>query len=221
MAAGGWRTRLAVAAVLVVLGVLGGGPALAGDGFYANFSVEGVFVTDRDITGPTSTRLPAGGLGATVDTGYGGGFALGYDFGTLRLEGEMRFAQSGLDRLTSAAGAALTGDGTVQSLSYMANAHLDFPLGPVVFSVGGGAGIAIVSYENTDLGGTPLVDDGDGVPAYQALAGLEYPLGPRFSLLVGYRYFVTGDLNLEDVDGRRLSADYESHSARIGLRVRF
>lgn len=55
--------------------------------------------------------------------------------------------------------------------------------------------------------------------AYQAMAGVGYPMSDSTEIRGGYRYFATGDGEFEDVSGIR--ASYGTHSFEAGVVFRF
>ena len=73
--------------------------------------------------------------------------AVGYDFGDFRAEGEVAYRFNDWDDATIFGFAPTSSvDGDFQSLSLMANAIYELPVGDVVsFYVGAGAGIAAVA----------------------------------------------------------------------------
>ena len=153
----------------------------------------------------------------------------GYDFGFLRLEGELSYRHAGIDKVTS----NLTGerfrnvDGDVGVFATMFNAYFDMHNpSRVTPYVGGGIGFATVHISNTNgigniQGYTPLYDESnDTVFASQIGAGLDIAINSRYSLDIGYRYFVTEKANL---DGDIISSNlkFESHNALVGFKFKF
>lgn len=177
------------------------------DGLRTKYRVEAV----RVQTVPTGNGL----LGQTVtssDTVYGSGFTspykkdvdvdaiAGYQFGFLRIEGELGYKRASLKRVTvnpllltdlnTAPISGVTSDSfafprRTTVLSAMANALLSTNVGGR-FRIygGGGAGGARVK----SLG------DRDRVFAYQLVAGVAAPLSANVELGLKYRYFQTANL---------------------------
>lgn len=152
--------------------------------------------------------------------GYALSGALGLDFGILRLEGELFYNVYSLDAIEDA-GVDADADGAFETLAGMGNLFVDLPLAAVTPFVGAGIGYADVKADNFETGGVPLVDDSDTVMAWQLRAGMAFSLFPMTDMTVGYRYFVTDDLemrnSLGDVDVEKL----KSHIFELGLRFTF
>ncbi|MHB8908631.1 MAG: outer membrane protein [Syntrophales bacterium] len=164
------------------------------------------------------------------DTGINIGGAAGFDFGYLRVEGELSYKgadmSSIVEKNTQTRFANV--DGRVGVLAMMGNAFLDLRNpSPVTPYIGGGVGFANVRLTNTDgtdtrTGSrTRLYDsDDDTVFAYQAGAGLEIAFTQRLSLDVGYRYFGTAKAKFNR-HSTEADLKFESHNASVGLRFKF
>lgn len=166
------------------------------------------------------------------DPGINIGGTGGYDFGFLRLEGELSFKYSEINRITDTADGFRFGnpDGNIGVFAMMGNAFFDLHNpGPVTPYVGGGVGFATLHLSDTF--GTDVTtsgperiflypEDDDMVFAYQAGAGVGIALNRRLTLDIGYRYFGTSRARFGDgFDTADLR--YESHNAAVGLRVKF
>jgi opacity protein-like surface antigen len=163
------------------------------------------------------------------DPGVNIGGTGGFDFGFVRLEGELSYKHGEMTSITDRdTGDRIRNvDGSLGALAMMFNGffdlHNDTPVTPYL---GGGIGFAALHLSDTfgtDALGRGLVytEDDDTVFAYQAGAGLEIALNRMLSLDVGYRYFGTSkarfdsDLNFTD------ELKFESHNGAVGLRVKF
>ena len=123
---------------------------------------------------PPKTLVEAGVSEALVDS-LGYGFQNGF-----RTEAEFGYRNNDFEDF----------DGDATALSLMANLFYDFNRdGNWHPYLGVGVGGAQVS---VDGGSGPITfdDDDDTVLAYQALAGIAFPISDRLQLDVGYRYFV-------------------------------
>ena len=157
------------------------------------------------------------------DTGWGIGLAGGYDFGTYRLELEVPYRSTDVDKFTDSTGStSLSGD--VSSTALMVNAFYDFRMisPAVVPYLGAGIGAAYVTADVSDDVGQVL-DDDDTVFAYQFIAGVAFPVSKQLAIDVNYRYFATDDPNFEISNSGGLSGDaeYSSHNVFVGLRFNF
>jgi opacity protein-like surface antigen len=162
------------------------------------------------------------------DTGaYGGGTA-GFDFGLLRLEGEISYRHSDIKSITDQSDGFQfqNVDGNLGALTFMANAFVDLHNpSPITPYFGGGAGFAVLNLSDT-IGGAPaqvlLYPNGsETVFAYQVGAGIEIALNRMFSLDLGYRYFATDKASFEANSISTTNLKLESHNAMVGLRMKF
>jgi opacity protein-like surface antigen len=223
------KLLLATAAAVVIAT-----PAAAKDNS-GYVGIEGGVLIPRDndadlIVDYSTTQDPAAPvlpvpLDTTFDNAFGVDYKLGYDldliagydFGMLRVEGELGYKRASLDDFEiddsdiAALNAALNRpsvapdpgapglpaltstdfdlSGHVTVLSGMVNALLDFgdEAGFGAYA-GGGFGRARVK----------LLGDSDNAWAWQLIAGLRYAISPNIDVGLKYRYFQTGNVNLGD-----------------------
>ena len=158
------------------------------------------------------------------DTGWLAGAAAGYafDFG-LRAEAEVAYRMNDFDRLEFFV--YDTGlDGDVSTLSLMGNLWFEAPLTTALRPfVGAGVGMAQVSLNDVEAGGTAFVDDSDWVFAYQVGGGLAYRFMPGWDVTAEYRYFATdeAEVELEGPGAGDGEYEYSSHSVLLGVRYTF
>src|ERR1039457_4805162 len=141
------------------------------------------------------------------DPGINVGGSGGFDFGYVRLEGELSYKHSEISTVNDQTNAVHYGnvDGHVGVFAAMFNGFLDLHNNtPVTPYLGGGIGIARLHLNKTDgissISGsrTRLYDSDDySVFAYQAGGGLEVALNRMLSLDLGYRYFGTSKAHFE------------------------
>jgi opacity protein-like surface antigen len=87
--------------------------------------------------------------------------------------------------------AAASGSGSVRTFALMANAWFDFPVEGFTPYIGGGVGYASNEVEHG------LVMNGNtGGFAWQVGGGVNFPIGEKTHLGVGYRYMDAGDVEL-------------------------
>ena len=228
-----YRRPTSVIALLAPLS-LGAGTAMAMDGFHG--SITGALALPNDSQISNST----GGQRASTDLELDNGFALlaaaGYSLTNgLRTEIELGWRRFATDRFkgvsvsdgdltVSQSSFRLPIDGNFSTVSLMANAIFGYRLGPVQPYVGGGLGLAMHTAtwdeQVLSVGGDtyPIeeTDESDTVLAYQAVAGIGYPLSDTTELRLGYRYFGSGEA---DFDGAR--ASYGTHNFEAGVLFRF
>ena len=156
----------------------------------------------------------------------------GFDFGFVRLEGELSYKHGEMTSITDRdTGVRFRNvDGSLGVLAMMFNGffdlHNDTPITPYF---GGGIGFAALHLSDTfgtdtsGTGGQSLLyyEDDDTVFAYQAGAGLEIALNRMLSLDVGYRYFGTSNAHFDSDPFQTTEMKFESHNAAVGLRVKF
>ncbi|MSN26449.1 MAG: outer membrane beta-barrel protein [Geobacter sp.] len=163
------------------------------------------------------------------DPGINIGGTGGYDFGYVRLEGEISYRNSEIKSITdqSVNYRFRNPDGNLGVAAFMANAFFDLHNETRVTPYfGGGIGFAAIhmsdTYGTDNSGRLRLYDEGDDtVFAYQAGAGVEIAINRRFSLDVGYRYFGTDTASLNKDSLQWSSLKYESHNGTVGFRVTF
>src|SRR3569833_1986329 len=196
--------------------MLGASPAQARDG-HAYIEADGGVLQSLDENVDFNGEDHSGTVNPT--NGYDIAGAAGYDFGPVRLEGEVGYKHAGVDEVVVAPNTDTTGsglvvgsntvDGNIHVLSGMVNLLADFGHddGFQVFG-GGGIGGARV----TDHIGPGLVDDSDGGFAWQLLAGVRFPVSDNIQLGLKYRYFNADNVNVNDTAGDLIQSDFRSHS---------
>jgi hypothetical protein len=215
--------------------VAGAASAQTQQGFYLG---GGVGVSDIDLTEGAlggQTYEQTWGLGAI------GLLSLGYGFGNglrAEIEGSYRGYQSDTAKL---GGQSASSSGRSNAYAIFANLVYDLDLRllgldttAVVPYFGGGLGYAIWSWDNvrmSKIGSTFAVDDSDGLPAYQVIAGFAFPIASVPGLLVTaeYRYYNEwGDPELKagsTVGGVTTSSSFKignsNHNFLVGLRYTF
>lgn len=131
---------------------------------------------------------------------------LGYDFGLIRLEGELGYKRATVDSIgtRAATGGTLTtvnGKGNVGTTSAMVNLLLDVGDDDgVSFYAGPGIGWARVKMNNIVPGTAPYDIEGkDSGLALQGIAGVRYAITPQLDVGLKYRYFRSHRLDFNDV----------------------
>ena len=166
------------------------------------------------------------------DPGINIGSTAGYDFGFLRLEGEMSYKRGEINKVTEQTFGTryINVDGYLGAFALMLNGFFDLHNEtPVTPYLGGGIGFASVGLSDTrgvDANTGALNDhifrsDDDTVLAYQAGAGLEVSLNRYLSLDLGYRYFGTSRASFRKDWPNSTDLKLESHNAAVALRIKF
>ena len=160
----------------------------------ANFMQQERIKSVRNANGV----FPGGGR-VDLNTGVVGLASLGYGFGNgVRVELEGNYRNNQFKPNGSLAAAGFSQNGREQKYGPMANVLFDLDIGsPYIFPyVGAGAGYAWVRQRQVDTitsipGFTRRLGGTDGSFAYQAIAGLSFPVPPvvGLSLTAEYRYY--------------------------------
>jgi len=150
----------------------------------------------------------------------------GFDFGLIRLEGELSYKHGNIATITEQGGTPLhNADGNLGALAMMFNAFLDLHnASPVTPYFGGGIGFAAMHLSDTFVSeyDYPIYqEDDDAVFAYQAGAGVEIALNRMLSLDLGYRYFATTTAKFGRDRDITTELKFQSHNAAVGVRVKF
>jgi OOP family OmpA-OmpF porin len=203
---------LSLAAALLALGAIaaplsGARAAEPTAGTYAMGGLGASWLRDSGLSGSGVSRS------VDFDRGWTGLGAVGHGFGNgVRLEAELGFRHNRADS-----------GGSMDATSVMGNALYDFQTsGPFTPYVGAGLGAVRVQPNNLVVPGfSATIDDGETVPAWQAIAGVAYDLNPNWKLDLGYRYLETADAGFTDSQGRGVDGEYRDHSLLLGLRYAF
>ena len=199
-------------------------PALArDDSWYIEGDVGGTLVEDM-------FNLVSPGFGTlNTKTGYDVGGIVGYDFGGFRLEAEASYRRASNDGFNvsstttyAASGGSLTGN--VSALSFMMNGLLDFgPDDGLQGFVGGGAGIGRVKILTNAPGTLYDINDSDSGFAWQALAGVRYPISDHVDIGMKYRLYNQDHVNVigNGVARTPLDTRFRSHSLMLTLGYNF
>ena len=161
----------------------------------------------------------------------GGGRSGGYDFGFLRLEGELSYRHANFDTITDKTNYRFRNvDGNLGAFSSMFNMFFDLHNpSRVTPYLGGGIGFANLRLSDTNAydsrppaGRVRLYDESnDTVAAYQVGAGMDLAINSRFSLDIGYRYFITEKAKFDSDPANTNELRFESHNAMIGFKFKY
>lgn len=224
------KSRLIAVAALAVLLIPAVSSAIpARPGAYVSGFAGLSFLRDTTVTTSDLTNInPTISDKVEFDPGLSIGGTGGYDFGFLRLEGELSYKYAEISRITEDTGFRFGNvDGNLGALAMMFNAFFDLHNeSPVTPYWGGGIGFASLYLSNTfgtDTGGRVLLypSDDTTVFAYQAGGGLEIAIHRKLSLDLGYRYFGTAKGTFDTDINSNIDLKFESHNATMGVRVKF
>lgn len=222
------KLTIITATLLLALPSIGAAAEPRAGGYVSGFI--GVSVpSDSDVTTDYFDNSPSVRDRVEFDPGINIGGTGGYDFGYVRLEGEISYKYSEIsslyDQTSNQRYRNLDGDLGVSA--FMANVFFDLHnVSRVTPYLGGGIGFAVLNLSDTfgtNVNGRQYLygEDDDAVFAYQVGAGAEIALNPRYSLDLGYRYFGTDTANFDNDFDQSSSMKFESHNVTVGFRATF
>jgi len=225
------NTRLltAILALIAIPTIAAAAPSRPGP--YVSGFLGVSVANDADVSTTDATGTPTLQYSDRVefDPGVFFGASGGYDFGMLRLEGELSYRYAEMKNITDRD----TGfryrdiDGNLGVLAVLGNAYIDLHnQSPITPYLGSGIGFATLHLGNTfardAAGRVRLYRQGDDtVLAYQLGAGLGIALNPRVTLDVGYRYFGTSKATFDKDWDFASDLEFASHNVLVGARVKF
>jgi OOP family OmpA-OmpF porin len=156
------------------------------------------------------------------DEGFDVGGRLGVKQGPWRFEGEFNYRRNGLSEIVSTSDPKASG--STQAFTFLGNAIYDFDVSPwwrgVTPHIGAGIGLAHLSAKQK-IAGFTLLDSSDTQFAYQAIAGLRFPLTPNWALDLDYRYLAATDPTYKSPAGARVTSSYQTHNVIASLTFSF
>jgi opacity protein-like surface antigen len=222
------KTCLVAIATLVLFSIPAiGSAAPARPGPYFSVFLGGSFAKDVTVSGyDYFSNIPYNDK-VSFDSGIYTGGTGGYDFGFMRLEGEMSYRYANIDSITFSSGEKFNNtDGDVGVFATMLNVYFDVHNStPVTPYLGGGAGFASLYIGDTYGCGTQGCGQLYGystetVFAAQVGAGVDIALNNSYSLDLGYRYFITEKAHLNSYIGSN-EFEFESHNVLVGFKMKF
>jgi OmpA-OmpF porin, OOP family len=219
-----WSYKMRIVATAAMALVIGNAPAFAKDGQpYLEVDIGALLLDDVGFDTVTVKSLLR--TDVQSDLGYDAAAIVGYDLGPVRLELEGSAKRAGIDALfrtktNRATNASVTrnldGSGNTAALSIMANALVDIGAdGGLQAFAGGGIGYAWIDMKaNAD---TNFLDDNDGSFAWQALAGVRYPVSDKIDLGLKYRFFNANNVDVVLASGTEANPKWRSHSLMATL----
>ncbi|MBA3834626.1 MAG: porin family protein [Sphingomonas sp.] len=214
-------------------------PALARDGsFYAGVEggimlVEDANIDRVDLVDSTSATAIDDMFIIKTKPGFDIDLIAGYDFGMVRVEGELGYKNASIDEFEfrnarpRSFGENFGADGDARAVSFMINALLDFgDEGSWSGYVGPGIGYAHVKYDLDEIDGINLAAEGinstisDSRIAWQVVAGVRTALSLNLDLGLKYRFFNVPNLKTGDSD-LGFDTRWRSHSLLLSLIYNF
>lgn len=185
----------------------------------ANAEVKGVYITGAGTVHQVRDSDTSGAAVGTIESavGFGGGLAVGYQFGNgIRIEGEHTYYSSKADRVNGAARSD-----RVHAITGMTNLLWEYDNSSGIYPYAG-AGLGAVFLNSTEL----LENSGlTGVSstiafAAQGIAGVGFALTPNLTGVAEYRYLHAFDPRV-DTSAGTIELPYRTHAVSLGLRYRF
>lgn len=170
------------------------------------------------VEGLSASRPGGGSASLNQNTGIATTGALGYAFGNgFRAEMELGYRGNDAKNVTLPGGGttptSLNLKADASARSYMVNGLYDFNVGaPWTPHIGFGIGAADVRVNNVGHD-TPF--------AWQAMAGVEYPLNPNLRAGLDYKFLGTDSLKLTNAAGVQSHGNYNDHALLLTLRWSF
>lgn len=182
------------------------------EGLYGNISAGMAMPLDSDIE---QSGFP---MEAEQDNGVALGAALGYDFGNIRIEGELTHQATDFSKLRFP-GNSFELKGKSLATAFLINGCYDFT-NKSAFTPHVSAGLGCVKIEVEDLNykgaGSPATSDDDFVFAYQGGAGVEYAATEKIAIDLKYRYFAGSDPEFDHT-----KAEFSTQNIYFGVRYNF
>ena len=226
--------KLAIAMALASTGLAT--PAVARD-HSPYVGVEGgiMWVEDMDVDYDDGVLSLPDAVTVSHKSGYDVDLIAGYDFGMLRLEGELGYKRASVNQLRidpriSGAGPGdnFDADGHGRAMSAMVNLLLDFGDDDGLSGyAGAGVGLASVKYSVDSV--TPVGDigfsDTDSGLAWQGILGLRYAVSQNIDVGLKYRFFNVPNLKFSAAGSQGIGVDldgrWRSHSIMASLIYNF
>lgn len=190
-----------------------------------SFSVPGFCNKDSYATGLIGASVPLDSdvnrpddpddVEISYDVGLIVGVAVGHDFGNYRFEGEFAYLTNELDerKTTFSYGGSNTQDvdSTFSLFTVLLNGYYEFSgSGDMTPYLTAGFGLGSAEFSGDDY------SEQDAVTVVQVGAGISFFLSEFTVIDIRYRYLVTSDIEIDDVD-----VDFASHNVLFGISKRF
>ena len=187
-------------------------PTLAQAQWYVGLDAGAQFLQD---SGNSGTGLS---YKSESDAGWLTQGQIGYAFGQWRLEGELSYRSSGIDKVAGA-----SGSGDTTALAPMVNGLYHFmPQSSWHPFVGAGIGAALVDAGSVKSNNVEVYRGDDWQFAYQGFAGVAFDVTKDVELKAQYRYFATLDYDTRaTTNNTALESEYRDHAVMIGFTYKF
>lgn len=200
-----FKTLLAAAVIAAV-------PAIAQAEWYVGADAGAQWLQDSKNSGSGISHK------SSNDTGWLTQGEVGYAFGPWRVEGEISYRSSGIDKVGGA-----NGSGDISALGTMVNGIYEFlPQSQWHPFVGLGIGAARLDTGTVKKSNVDTYKGEDWQFAYQGFAGVGYDVSKNVELKGQYRYFSTLDYETKaTANNTKLTSEYRDHAVLFGVTYKF
>lgn len=197
---------------LIAAAVLAAMPALAHAEWYTGIDAGATFLQDSKNSGSGISYKSESDVGWMVQG------QVGYGFGPWKLEGELSYRSSGINKVGGA-----SGSGDTTALAPMINGIYEFlPQSKWHPFVGVGIGAALVDAGTVKQNNVNAYKGDDWQFAYQGFTGVGFDVSKNVELKGQYRYFSTLDYDTKAVSNNaKLSSEYHDHALLFGVTYKF
>ena len=223
------RILIAAFLTLAAASAQAGGAYVSLGGLHVRPNTQAVEINALDHTISTRLRMAHGfgaaaAVGYEIDGGWRGEVEIGYRSARLK---DMRGFDIRGPLVTGSAAFKARFDSRIRLWTIMANGLYAADLGRIRPYVGFGIGAAFSTVERGYVGRgvqigdrstnyKPQKDETDTPIAWQAMAGVGYPLSGSVEVRLGYRYFAIGQGKYN-----KMKFAFTSHDIELGIRVGF
>ncbi|MDO8605367.1 MAG: OmpW family outer membrane protein [Phaeospirillum sp.] len=197
---------------LLAAAVLAAVPALAQAEWYTGIDAGATFLQDSKNSGSGLAYKSESDVGWMVQG------QVGYGFGQWKVEGELSYRSSGVDKV-----GGVTGSGDTTALAPMVNGIYEFlPQSQWHPFVGLGIGAALVDAGSVKQNNVERYKGDDWQFAYQGFAGVGFDVTRNVELKAQYRYFATLDYETKAAsNSAKLDSEYRDHALLFGATYKF
>jgi opacity protein-like surface antigen len=176
-------------------------------GPYIGTALGVTILHDSDVKIPGTSKITA-----SYDLGFGMNMSGGYNFDGARIEGELGYKSTEIDKISGPGRSGYVQGADVTIMSYMVNGYYDVRTpSPVTPYIGVGLGLVNVKIDINGMSGD------DTVFAYQLMTGLGIAIKKNLILDLSYRFqSASGDANISGADVQYMSSNFN-----VGIRYNF
>jgi opacity protein-like surface antigen len=219
--------KSSILSAILACGLLSATPVSAG-----NLYVSGSVGLNAPTNSVTNYSYSSNSEDVTYFLKSGGALlgAVGCDYGSFRLEGELGYQTFKVNQATAiyngGAPNVIAASGNGHVFSFLANGYYDLPVGKSIKPyVTAGVGLANVRFADLSFyENAPTYDMDSTALAYQIGAGVAVPVSKKVTIDARYRYFGTGLFNIPEFavavyNPVGCETSFHTHQVLLGMRV--